>query len=201
MGLAIHNNRCPQFYRDRLKKKRFPSNPQNIQRNTNVLENSFRILFIAWMRGVSFTYQMLVIRRILVLAFVMSLLSSENTFAEGWRFWKRKTTIEGKGTAGPVEQQTVGRAEMDRSTVEKQIRDAQKARAKADKKRRDDMAKALKKKEREMLKEQRDVKRKQAKLQREQEKKLKSLSRSYEGKRSWQFWKRPDTSSDFFLPQ
>ncbi len=144
---------------------------------------------------------MLLLRRILILAFLVSLISSERVFADGWRFWKRKTTVEGKGTAGPVEKQSYERAEMDRGTVEKQIRADQKARAKAEKKHREEMAKALKKKEREVLKQQREVKRKQSKIQREQQKKLKSLSRSYEGKRSWQFWKRSNSSGDFFLPQ
>ena len=147
---------------------------------------------------------MLKLNRIVVFVALFGLLPVDQTMADGWRFWKRKTTLvedQNKSTAGPAEKQTIGRAETDRATVEKQIRSAQKARAKADKKRREDMAKALKKNEREMLKQQRDVKRKQEKLQREQRRSLKGLSKSYEGKRSWKFWKKSDTSNDFFLPQ
>ncbi len=144
---------------------------------------------------------MLKLGRLLCLAAVLSFMPAEEVMGDGWRFWKRKRTTESQDGAGPVEKQTIERAEMDRTTVEKQIRNAQKARAKADKKRREEMAKALKKKEREMARQQRDVKRKQEKIQREQKKKLKSLSRQYEGKRSWQFWKKSNSGNDFFLPQ
>jgi len=158
-------------------------------------------VFVAWMGFVIFTERMLKLGRLFCLAIVLSLLPAEEVAGDGWRFWKRKTTTESQDGAGPVEKQVVERAEMDRTTVEKQIRDAQKARAKADKKRREEMAKALKKKEREMVKQQKEVKRKQEKIQRDQQKKLRTLSRRYQGKRSWQFWKKSSSGNEFFLPQ
>ena len=163
----------------------------------------FWVLFIASIGLVSFTWEMLKLSRIVLIAVFLGLLPVDQTMADGWRFWKRKTTVDdqGKKTAGPVEKQTIDRAQTDRRTVEKQIRAAQKARAKAEKERQEDMAKALKKKEREMLKQQKDVKKKQEKIQREQQRKMKGLSKSYQGKRSWKFWKKSDSSSDFFLPQ
>ncbi len=166
-----------------------------------VLSGEGAILFVARIGFLTFTGGMLKIGRLLCFSFALSLLPVDEALGDGWRFWKRKKTVESQDGAGPVEKQAVERAEMDRSTVEKQIREAQKARAKADKKRREEMAKALKKKEREMAKEQREVKRKQEKLQREQQKKLRSLSRQYQGKRSWQFWKRSNSGNEFFLPQ
>ena len=147
---------------------------------------------------------MLKLSRIVFIAVLFGLLPVDQAMADGWRFWQRKTTIvedQNRSTAGPVEKQTIGRAQTDRRSVEKQIRTAQKARAKAEKKRQGEMSKALKKKEREMLKQQKDVKRKQEKIQREQQRKMRGLSKSYEGKRSWKFWKKSDSSSDFFLPQ
>ena len=146
---------------------------------------------------------MLKLKLALPVFLVFGMLSVQEAWGDGWRFWKKKKAPEAQDnrTAGPAEKQTIERAEMDLATVEKEIRKAQKDRARADKKRREEMAKALKKKEREMLKQQRDVERKQAKLQREQQRRLKDLSKSYQGKRSWKFWKKPDSGSEFFLPR
>ena len=157
------------------------------------------ILRVASGAGASFTEGMKGRRRqIFCLLAVCFLLPHWGT-AEGWRFWKRKSNPERDvSTAGPAEKQVRGQAEMDRDKVEKQIRDAQKKRAKDEKKRQQEMARALKKKEREMARQQRDVKRKQEKLQKAQQRGLQELSRRYEGGRSWQFWRKKQRS-DFFI--
>ncbi len=128
--------------------------------------------------------------------------ASVSANAEGWRFWKRKKSADKADTEQTTKEPVVDRANMDRSEVEKSIRDAQKAQARAEKKRQDEMAKALRKKKREMARQQRDMERAQKKRQREQQRRLDDLSRKYQGKRSWQFWRRSDKStSDFFLPR
>lgn len=144
----------------------------------------------------------MLIKKTVFAVLLFALLVPRESLGDGWRFWKRKSTSERDvSTAGPVEKQTINRAQMDRDEVEKQIRDAQRQRAREEKKRQDDMARAQRKREREMARKQRDVERQQKKLQREQQKKLKDLSRRYEGKKPWKFWKRSSESNDFFLPQ
>ena len=150
----------------------------------------------AFTRGVKW------LRRVLILALVLGASAPSETRADGWRFWKRKTTVV-SDAAGPVEKQTVERAGMDRDAVEKQIRDSQRARARSEKKRQKEMARAQRDREREIRKRQRDVEREQEKLQREQRGRLKALSRRYEGKKgwNWRFWRKSESKNDFFLQQ
>lgn len=149
----------------------------------------------------AFTRRVKWLRSILVLSLVFGALAPEETWADGWRFWKRKTTVVDDGS-GPVEKRAVERSGMDRDEVEKQIRDAQRARARAEKKRQKEMTRAQRDREREIKKRQREVEKKQEKMQKEQRNRLKDLTRRYEGKKSsnWRFWRRSESESDFFLP-
>lgn len=125
----------------------------------------------------------------------MLVANTPNVEAKGWRFWKKKNSAKSDKVLQPKPNQQGGKA------LEKELRDKQKKQAQEEKKQREEFIKALKKKEREMLRWQKDAQRKFQKTQRSRQRRLQRLLQQNQGKSSWRFWKRSNTSDSFFLPK
>ncbi|MCS1408408.1 MAG: hypothetical protein M2R45_01583 [Verrucomicrobia subdivision 3 bacterium] len=169
---------------------------------TDLADHPWGTDFVASQMKGGFTGEMSIRKISLVcLAFVLcgELLHAE---AEGWRFWKKNDaggTTE--STTDEAKKAELRQQERDREALEKELRKAQKKRAKEEKQRQEEFAWALKKKEREMARKQRDVAQEYKKMQRKQRRRLQKLSKQQQsgGKSFWRFWERSDSLKDFYL--